>query len=122
MSNPAISPVPAFNFDAIVSMQKANLETAVAAQKIMFDLAQTVARRQAGIVQEMMGRVEGMMKGFDAARQPTDYVGDMRSAAEKVMAEVKETVDLGMRAQAEVVDLFVKRASANFETSKKAAA
>jgi hypothetical protein len=38
------------------------------------------------------------------------------------MADVKDTMDLGLKAQNEVVDLFVKRATANFDEAKQIAA
>ena len=41
---------PKFDLDALVAFQKANLETVVAAQRIFFDLAQTVAKRHAEFV------------------------------------------------------------------------
>ena len=63
-----------------------------------------------------------MFKGFDAKKQPTVYADEMKAAVEKAMADVKETVDLGIKAQSEVVDLFVKRATANFEEMKAVAA
>ena len=46
----------------------------------------------------------------------------MKAAVERAMADVKETVDLGIKAQSEVVDLFVQRATRNFEELKAVAA
>ena len=46
----------------------------------------------------------------------------MKAVVEKAMADVKETMDLGIKAQSEVVDLFVKRATQNFEDVKAIAA
>jgi hypothetical protein len=103
-------------------MHKGNLETAVAAQKVMFDLAQTIAKRQADFVKEGFAKAEVMFRGYDARKQPQVYVDEMKAAVEKAMADVKETVDLGIRAQAEVVNLFVKRATKNLEGVKALAA
>ncbi|MCB2011960.1 MAG: phasin family protein [Geminicoccaceae bacterium] len=111
-----------FDVDAIVALQKANMETMVTAQKILFDLAQTVARRQSEMLKENFTRSEKLFQSFDASRQPTDYMDEARSAMEKALADVQETVDLGMKAQNEVVDLFVQRASKNFEEVKAFAA
>ena len=47
---------PKFDLDAFVALQKANVETVVAAQKIFFDLAQTVAKRQVELTKELMSR------------------------------------------------------------------
>jgi hypothetical protein len=114
---------PRFDFDAYVSLQKANIETVIAAQKIVFDLVQTMAKRQAELVKEMMGKAEVAMKGgFDGKKQPAAYVDEAKAVIEKAMADAKETMDLGLKAQNEVVDLFVKRATANFDQVKSLAA
>src|SRR3954453_15589402 len=54
--------------------------------------------------------------------QPAAYVDEMKAVVEKAMADVKETMDLGIKAQSEGVDLFVKRATQNFEDVKAIAA
>ena len=88
----------------------------------MFDLVQTVAKKQVEMIKEAMAKADVVFKGFDAKKQPTVYADEMKAAVEKAMADVKETVDLGIKAQSEVVDLFVKRATANFEEMKAVAA
>jgi hypothetical protein len=74
------------------------------------------------MVKEMMTKSEAMLKGFDGKKQPVAYADEVKAVVEKAMADVKETVDLGIKAQSEVVDLFVKRATANFEELKAVAA
>lgn len=114
---------PKFDLDAVVALHKANIETVVAAQKIWYDLAQTVAKRQTELFKESVAKFETVFKGgFDAKKQPASYVEDAKVALEKAVADAKETIDLGLKAQSEVVDLFVKRASANFEQVKSLAA
>jgi phasin family protein len=119
---PQLPALPKFDVEALVTVQKANVETFVAAQKIIFDLIQTVAKKQVEIVKEAMAKADVMFKGFDAKKQPTAYADEMKAAVEKAMADVKETVDLGIKAQSEVVELLVKRATANFEEMKAVAA
>ena len=115
--------VPKFDLDALISFQKANVETVVAAQKIFFDLFQTVAKRQTELVKEFASKFEGSMKGgFDTKKQPAAYVDEAKAAIEKAVADAKETMDLSLKAQAEVVELFVKRATANFDQVKSIAA
>ncbi len=115
--------IPKFDLDALIALQKANVETVIAAQKIFFDLFQTVSKRQAELYKELVGRVEGNLKGgFDSKKQPAAYVDEAKAAIEKAVADAKETMDLGLKAQAEVVDLFVKRATANFDQVKSLAA
>ena len=119
---PQLPTLPKFDVEAIVTLQKANIETMVAAQKIMFDLVQTVAKKQVEMVKEAMAKADLLFKGFDAKKQPAVYADEMKAAVEKAMADVKETVDLGIKAQGEVVDLLVNRATANFEDMKAVAA
>ena len=119
---PQLPALPKFDVEALVTLQKANIETIVAAQKIMFDLVQTVAKKQVEMSRRRWPRPRLMFKGFDAKKQPAVYADEMKAAVEKAMADVKETVDLGIKAQSEVVDLFVKRATANFEEMKAVAA
>jgi phasin family protein len=119
---PQLPSLPKLDVEALVTLQKANIETMVAAQKILFDLAQTVAKKQVEYVKESMAKTEAMFKGFDAKKQPAVYADELKVAVEKAMADVKETVDLGIKAQGEVVDLLVKRATANFEEMKAVAA
>lgn len=114
--------MPKFDLEAFAAMQKANLETFAAAQRIVLDLAQTVAKRNAELLREMVERTGASLKGVDGRIQPQAYVDGAKAAVEKAMAEMKETVDLGIRAQGEVVDLFVKRATQNFEDVKALAA
>lgn len=117
-----IAAMPKFDVDALVALQKANIDTLIAAQKIMFDLGQTVARKQVEMVREAMAKAETLMKGYDSRKQPQAYADEMKAVVEKAMADVKETVDLGIRAQSEVVDLFVRRATQNIEDMKGIAA
>jgi hypothetical protein len=110
------------DMDSMLALYKANIETVVAAQRIMFDFTQTLARRQVEMMKESFSRTETLIKGWDAKKQPQTYVEDAKAALEKAMADVKETMDLGMKAQNEVVELFVKRATANFDEVKTIAA
>jgi phasin family protein len=118
----APTPMPKVDFDSMLSLYKSNVETFVAAQRIMFDFSQTLAKRQVEMLKETFAKAEVMMKGWDGKKQPQVYVEEAKAAIEKAMADVKETMDLGMKAQHEVVDLFVKRATANFDEVKSLAA
>jgi phasin family protein len=110
---------PKFDMEAYLALQRANVETFVAAQKIFYDFAQTVAKRQGELMSEYFAKTETMMKSYDSKKQPQEYVDEAKAAVEKAMADAKETMDLGVKAQTEVVDLLVKRASANFEEVNK---
>lgn len=117
----AKSELPKFDVNAVVAMQKANLETFVQAQKIWTDAAQSIAKLQVGYVNDLVSQAQAMF----AAREPRgadNYVADARAAAEKAVTVAKQQIDLGAKAQAEMVDLVAKRVTANFEQAKSLAA
>ena len=114
---------PKFDLDALVALQKANIETMMAAQKIMIDFAQTLAGRNMAMGKESFAQVEAMLSGgLDTKKQPQAFVDEAKVSVEKVVANAKESVDLGVKAQKEVVDLLVARANANLEQVKTLAA
>ena len=113
--------MPRFDFNAVVAMQKANLDTFVQAQKVLTDAAQGIAKAQAGYVNEVVAQVQGAMAGKEPKRND-QYLAEMRSATERAVSVASEQFGLGARAQNEVVDLLTKRAMANFEHMKSMAA
>ncbi|MCB2053939.1 MAG: phasin family protein [Geminicoccaceae bacterium] len=111
--------MPKLDVEAMFAMQRANIETLVAVQKIFFDLAQTMARRQSEMMKDAFDRGQAMMKTQDGKSKPADYMDEARVAMEKAVADAKETLDLGLKAQNEAVDLVVKRAAKNFDEAKQ---
>ena len=53
---PQLPAMPKFDVEALVTLQKANVETFVAAQKIVFDLAQTVAKKQVEMMKDAIAK------------------------------------------------------------------
>src|SRR3954462_15037942 len=104
---PKLPAMPEFDVEALATLQKANIATFVAAQKILFDLAQTLARKQVEYVKESFAKSEALFKGFDTKKQPAAYADELKSAVERAVTDAKETVDLGIKAHRDVVDLFV---------------
>lgn len=113
---------PKFNFDALVAMHKANVDTMVEAQGIFMRTFETMAKLQYGWVEETFKHGETMLKGDVAKNKPETFLANAKSAAEKAMAVAKEQADLGMKAQQEVADLVSKRVTANIEDVKSLAA
>lgn len=113
---------PKVDVEALFALQRANLETLFQAQKLVFDLFETLSRRQAEVVKEVLAKAEAYTRGFDPARQPKAYVEEARAAVEKAMAEVRQAVELGLETQKKVVELFVQRAAANLDEMRKIAA
>ncbi|MCB1969484.1 MAG: phasin family protein [Geminicoccaceae bacterium] len=109
---------PKFNADALIALQKSNIETLVQAQTILIDAAQAISKVQYGWVAESLKAFEGAFEGNVTARKPEELMADAKAAAEKVVKVAKEEIDLGMKAQNEVVDLVTKRVAANLEEVK----
>jgi hypothetical protein len=116
----SVAPLPKLDLEALVALQKANIATIVAAQKIMLDLARAMARKQVELVEEMMARSQALL-GTDGTKQPSSLAGEVRAAAEKAVAAVNETVELGVKVQSEIADLFVRRAAANEDEHEREA-
>lgn len=114
--------MPKFNFDAVVAMHKANIDTMVEAQGIWMQTAEAIAKLQYGWVEESFKHGEALLKGDVTKKKPEEFMADAKAAADKVMAVAKEQADLGMKAQKQVADLVTKRVNANLEDVKSLAA
>ncbi len=114
--------LPKFNFDAVVAMHKANVDTLMEAQGIWMQTAEAIAKLQYGWVEETFKQGEAMLKGDVSKKKPEDFMADAKAAADKVMAVAKEQADLGLKAQKQVADLVTRRVNANLEDVKALAA
>jgi cellulose synthase (UDP-forming) len=122
MAKTAATPVfPTFDVNAFASMQKANVETLLQAQRIVSETAQAVAKLQADWLKEVAQQMQAYF-GAAAAKKPEAMLADGRAATERALAVARQGFDLGVRAQSEVVDLFTKRAVANLGEVKSFAA
>ena len=116
-------PTAKIDFDALFALQKANVETALQAQQVLIDAMQAATKTQYGWMQETLESVQAVFAGkFDADKKPEAYLADVKAAAEKVLSVAQTQVDLGMKAQAEALDLLAKRAAANVDEAQKLAA
>jgi hypothetical protein len=122
MAKTAATPVfPTVDVNAFASMQKANVETLLQAQRIVSETAQAVAKLQADWLKEVAQQMQAYF-GAAAAKKPEAMLADGRASTERALAVARQGFDLGVRAQSEVVDLFTKRAVANLGEVKSFAA
>ena len=99
---------PKFDMETFFAMQKANMDTMVKAQNVMLEACQAAAKVQYGFVNEYFEQAQSLMSGkFDA---------------DKVVTVAQNQMDLGMKAQAEAMDLLSKRAQKNVDELQKLAA
>ncbi len=115
--------VPQLDMEALFAMQKANVETLVQAQKVMLDAVQAAAKIQYGFVAEMLDKMQSTMSGkVDIDKKPEAYLADVKSTAEQAVKIAQAQMDLGMKAQAQAMDLLTKRAQQNVDEIQKIAA
>jgi hypothetical protein len=123
MSKTALPTFPKLDADPALALYDANVETLLAIQKIVIDLGRTVASRQVAYFKDAQAKAEAALKGgFDARKQPQAYVDEAKAAVEKVVADTKETVELGLKAQNEVAGLVTRRVKANLSQATATAA
>ncbi|TVQ32457.1 MAG: hypothetical protein EA356_13300 [Geminicoccaceae bacterium] len=116
-------PVAKIDFDALFALQKANVETMMQAQHVLIEAVQAASKAQYGWLQESLESVQAVMTGkFDTEKKPDAYLADVKAAAEKFVVVAQTQMDLGMKAQAEAMDLLTKRATANVDEVQKVAA
>jgi hypothetical protein len=113
--------LPKFDLDGIVAMHKANIETFVAAQKVLSDAAQAIAQLQYGLVEETFKNAQAFLR-FDAKAKPEAVIADLKAQADRIVAVAKEEFDLGVKANNEVAQMITKRVAANIDGLKGMAA
>ncbi len=114
---------PKFDMESLLAMQKANMDTIVQAQTVVLNAVQAAAKMQYGLVNEYVEQVQAMLNGrYDADKKPEAYFADAKAVADRVVSVAQCQMDLGMKAQAEAVDLIAKRAQQNVDELQKLAA
>ena len=102
---------PKFDLDALFSVQKANLAAANEVQTVLVEAAQAVARVQYGYVEQTVADVKAAL-GTKQLPKPDAVLADVKAAAEKALAVVKEVADLTVGAQKRVAELVSERTQA----------
>jgi hypothetical protein len=121
-STPTFPTFPAINLDALVALQKANLETAAQVQKILTDAVDGIWQLYLKRMGDWRAQAEAAIKGFDARRQPETYAADAKAALETVIADAKTTVETGVKAQQQMGAILSQRFVANLDELKALAA
>ena len=109
---------PTLPLDQFFAMQRANMETLAETQRVVLDYAQTVGSRQAELMKAMVERFNAVMHRTNGKDRPDAYTDEVKAVMEKSMADLKETMDLGMKAQHEVFELLMKQAAKNLDDVK----
>ena len=118
---PAIS-IPTVNLDALVALQKANIEALAQVQKIFADAAEAAWQLQMKRFDAWKAQAELALKSYDPAKKPDAYVKEAQAAVETAVADAKVVVEGGVKAQREAAQVLASRFVANLNELKALAA
>ncbi len=108
--------------DALLAVQKRNMDALSAANRIALEGAQTVAKRHMEIMQQTMAELGDTMRALTSAESPQDKAATqaelMKKAYERAVSNTKEMSDLIQRANGEAVDQLNHRFTEAMEEMK----
>lgn len=116
---------PAFDFNSLFELQRRNVEAFAAANQVVAEGVQAIARRQAEVVRNNVDSVINASK--DLVANGTPEVNVEKQAAltkklfEKSLANAREVSEMVTKSSFEAFDLLNKRASENIEEISKVA-
>jgi hypothetical protein len=124
VSNPTFPAfnVPGFNVEALVALQKANIETLVQVQSLVSEAAQAAWQLHLKRVDAWKAQAEAAFKSFDVAKKPEAYAKDAQAAVESAIADARSVVEQGVKTQQDVAKLVADRVVANINELKTLAA
>jgi phasin family protein len=107
---------------AMVAVQRKNLEVLSAANRVALEGAQTVARRHMEIMQQTMAEMSEAIRVLSTAEAPKQKAARqaelLKGTYEHAVANLKEISDLIQRANSEAVGLLNKRFSEAMDEMK----
>ena len=107
----------AFDPEALLAVQRRNVEAFTEAGKIVADGMRGYAEGQVGLMQQAMRDLWGAIQtggGIPArAADPSDQLARMRAAFERVLAQVQELAGLLLKAQGDALAVLNEAATAN---------
>ncbi|MCP4329740.1 MAG: phasin family protein [Alphaproteobacteria bacterium] len=116
--------VPSFDIDVFLVAQKKNFEAVSAANKLAAEGLQTVARRQAELVQESVDAFQKASQELMAITEVNDRAAKQaeltKVAFEKSLANAKELTDLVSKSTHETFDVVNKRVVEGIDEVKTA--
>lgn len=115
---------PLFDVEAVFAAQRKNVEALTVANRVAFEGAQAVFRRQTELAREAIEGLSSLSKEFTAAGSTEDKLAKQADAAktafETALANGRELAGLVQKASDEAVSVISKRVVANFDEMKSA--
>lgn len=105
--------LPTFDVDALVALQRRNIEAFSTVQKMAADSVKVLATRQAEIARGAIDEYVAAVGEFYNAEDPkvgvAKQVAYTKSAVESSVAGAQELTEMAVKANAEVFDVLTKR-------------
>ncbi len=115
---------PVVDFDAVVALQRKNIEALTAANQVAFEGAKAIAQRQAEIAREAVAEFSKVAKEFTSVGSPEEKLAKQAEVAkagfENALSNVRELTDMVQKANVQAIDVISKRVAANFDDVKSA--
>ncbi|MCB1883154.1 MAG: hypothetical protein KDG89_04010 [Geminicoccaceae bacterium] len=101
-----------FDVNVLVALHKANFNTLLQAQGVLFDTTQAMARLGYALFEENLRHAERLLT---TKAEPGMYASEAKAAAERAVLVSKEQAGLGLHAQRAIADLVTKRVQAGVD-------
>jgi phasin family protein len=115
---------PVVDFDAVVALQRKNIEALTSANQVAFEGVKAFAQRQAEIAREAVEEFSKVAKEFTSAGSPEEKLAKQAEVAkagfEHALSNVRELTDMVQKANVQAIDVISKRVAANFDDVKAA--
>lgn len=110
---------PAFDFQSLFEVQRRNIEAFTAANQVIAEGTQAIARRQAEVLRDNVDSVLNVSKEFTATGTPEVNVEKQAAFSkdlfEKQLANAREVSEAVSKYSFEAFDLLNKRATESFD-------
>jgi phasin family protein len=115
---------PMFDFEAAFVSQRKNVEALTAANQLVFEGVQAVARRQAEIVRKSFEELSQVSRELATVGRPEDKLVKQatlaKEAFESATANAREIADMLQKSSAKAIDVLNSRVSENLDEVKAA--
>jgi phasin family protein len=114
--------MPGLDTQALLDAQRKNIEAITAANKLAFEGAQAMARRQAEILTGTMSEMQKAMQELNASGAPEEKIAKQADTAkrafETAISNIRELAEMGAKSNTEALDVLNKRVSESMEEVK----
>jgi phasin family protein len=114
--------IPGVDSNIIMESQKKNLEALAQANKVAFEGAQAVFKRQAEIMKQAMEEMQSVFKDISVAGEPQDKVAKqtdlVKDGVEKALANMRELAEMSGKSNTEAFEMIQSRFTESLEEVK----